>query len=106
MVRLKGSEMKDAQSPREKALEWWRERVDKGRYVLAASEQPGASLARLLREEGYAVDVAGGKVWILKTPDRTDLRELCLSNYWPVVVLILDQYRPAVVERAAPFAST
>ncbi|HKV44903.1 MAG TPA: Fic family protein [bacterium] len=47
------------------------------------------------------MEVAGGKVWILKTPDREDVRELCLAGYWSIVRVVLDQYRPAVVERAA-----
>lgn len=88
-------------SPRDRALEWWRERIDTNRYVLDAAERPPSAVARFLRGAGYVAEVAGGKVWILKTPDRTDLRELCLSNYWPVIGLILDQYGPAIVERAS-----
>jgi Fic family protein len=90
-----------SQSPRELGLAWWRRNAEKQRYVVASTEQPGGAASRFLRREGYVVEVASGKVWILKTPDREDVRELCLRSYWSIVRVILDQYRPAVVERSA-----
>jgi Fic family protein len=68
---------------------------------MPSTEMPGSPASRFLRRNGYIAQVAGGNAWILKSPDREDVRELCLANYWPIVRLMLDQYQPAVVERLA-----
>ena len=95
VTKSRGTRLPSSQSPREVGVSWWRRSAENQRYVVASSEQPGGAASRFLRQEGYVVEVAGGKVWILKTPDRDDVRELCLANYWSIVRLILEQYMPA-----------
>lgn len=90
-----------SQSPRELGLAWWQRNVENQRYVVPSAERPGGPASRFLRRGGHVVEVAGGRVWMLKTPDREDVRELCLANYWSIIRVIIDQYRPAVVERSA-----
>ncbi len=90
-----------SQSPRELGLAWWQRNVERQRYAVASTQQPGGAASRFLRREGYVAEVAGGKVWILKTPDREDVRDLCLASYWSIVRVVLDQYQPAVVEQFA-----
>ncbi len=99
VTKSRGTRLPSSQSPREVGVSWWRRSAENQRYVVASSEQPGGAASRFLRQEGYVVEVAGGKVWILKTPDRDDVRELCLANYWSIVRLILEQYVPAIVNR-------
>ena len=101
VTKLRGTRLPSSQSPREVGLSWWRRNAENQRYVVASSEQPGGAASRFLRQEGYVVEVAGGKVWILRTPDRDDVRELCVANYWSIVRLILEQYVPAIVEGSA-----
>ena len=88
-------------SPRELGLTWWQRNIENKRYVVAPSEQPGGAASRFLRREGYIMEVAGGKAWILKTPDGGDVREFCLANYWAIARVMFEQYRPAVIERFA-----
>jgi len=88
-------------SPIEQARRWWKERTDAERYVVSSAEAPSASVARVLRQEGLVLDVAGRRAWIL-TPGKTaDGRAVFLANYWPVVALVLKRYEPAAVAGAA-----
>jgi len=52
-------------SPIEQARRWWKERTDAERYVVSSAEAPSASVARVLRQEGLVLDVAGRRAWIL-----------------------------------------
>ena len=101
MADRRASRSTTSRSPRELGLAWWRRNVENQRYAVAPSEQPGGAASRFLRQEGHVIEVAGGKAWILKTPDREDVRELCLVNYWAIARVVLDQYRLAGVERLA-----
>lgn len=84
-------------SPVEQARRWWKKNADKHRYVISASEAPSAAVARVLRQEGLVMDVAGRRVWIL-TPQRpTDRRAVFIPNYWPVAALVLNRYAPAAI---------
>ncbi len=101
MAQTKANRPAVSQSPRDLGLAWWRHNVENHRYVVSSTERPGGPANRFLRREGYVVEVAAGKAWILKTPDRGDVRDLCLTNYWSIIRIIVDQYSPAVVERSA-----
>lgn len=81
------------------ALQWWQEHVTRKEYVLARQEHPEGRGRRWLLRTGHAVEVAGGQVWILTTPDMEDHTELCRRNYWAVVEALLANYEPAVLER-------
>lgn len=90
-----------ASSPFEQARSWWKERTDRERYVVAPAEAPSAQVARVLRQEGLVLDVAGKRAWIL-TPGRPpDGRAVFLSNYWPVVTLVLKRYEPVAIAGVA-----
>jgi len=87
----------DKKGPHERALKWWHTRVSAGRYVIASSESPDLPVARALIRGGYAFEVAGRRAWILKTPDRTDTRDIFLANYWAVVRAVMEAYAPAAI---------
>lgn len=82
-------------SPIEQARRWWKARVDAGRYVVSPAEAPSAAVARVLRQEGLVLDVAAKRAWILTDPGSPDRRAVFITNYWPVVVLVLARYAPA-----------
>jgi hypothetical protein len=84
-------------TPRDKALVWWKERVDAHRYVVSTSDIPSPAVARVLRHERLVLDVANKRAVILTTPDRTDERGLFVQNYWAVVATVLERYAPAGV---------
>src|ERR1700736_2437813 len=84
-------------SPIEQARRWWKEHADAGRYVVSPALAPSASVARVLRQEGLVMDVAGKRAWILTAERSLDRRAPFLANYWPVVALVLQRYRPAAV---------
>ena len=88
-------------SPFEQARSWWKERSDQERYVVAPAEAPSVQVARVLREEGLVLDVAGRRAWIL-TPGRpADGQAVFLANYWPVVALVLKRYEPVAITGVA-----
>ena len=84
---------------RDEALAWWKNHVENARFVIPRDEQPRGRGRRLLLAGGYALEVAGGQAWILKTPQRQLDGDLCLRNYWQIVRAILTNYEPAVIER-------
>ena len=84
-------------SPLEQARQWWKERTDAERYVVAPSEAPSAAVTRVLREQGLVLDVANKRAWILTPGTPADGRAIFLANYWPVVALVLERYAPAAI---------
>jgi hypothetical protein len=84
-------------SPLELARRWWKERADTDRYVVSPAEAPSSAVARVLRQEGLVLDAAGKRAWILTPGNHADGRAAFLSNYWPVVALVLQRYAPAAV---------
>jgi Fic family protein len=87
--------------PLEQARHWWKARADADRYVVSPGEAPSAAVARVLRDEGLVLDVAGRRAWIL-TPGRpVDARAVFLANYWAVLAVALKHYTPAAIAGVA-----
>ena len=84
-------------SPIEQARRWWKERADADHYVVPPTAAPSAAVARVLRQEGLVMDVAGKRAWILTTVRPLDRRAVFIANYWPVVALVLGRYEPAAI---------
>src|ERR1700741_4925370 len=91
----------DDDSPRERALAWWRVHAEADDYVIGRDDFPGAAESAILRGGGYVLEVAGGAVWILARPGVDVLPEAFYPNYWKVVRVLMDGYMPAVVERVS-----
>ena len=87
--------------PLEQARRWWKERTDAERYVVAPAEAPSVAVARVLRQDGLVLDVAGKHAWILTPGKVADGRAVFLANYWAVVALVLKRYAPAAVAGVA-----
>ena len=84
-------------SPRDRALAWWKERVDAHRYVVPSSESPSRAIGRVLRSEHLVLEVANRRAWILTEPNQTDARGIFLRNYWLIVAEVLRGWEPAAV---------
>ena len=84
-------------SPARQARQWWKTHINAGEYVISPVRAPSAGVARVLRQDDLVYQVAGGRVWILTHHRPTDGRTLFLSNYWPVVALVLEHYAPAAI---------
>src|SRR6185437_10653927 len=91
------------QSPIEQARRWWKEHADADHYVVSPAGAPSAAVARVLRQAGLVMDVAGKRAWILTAESPLDRRAVFIANYWKAPVdtdLILDLYealfRPSV----------
>jgi Fic/DOC family protein len=83
--------------PIQQARRWWKKHADSDVYVVSPVEVPSAAVARVLRQEGLVMDVAGRRAWIL-TPERPiDRRAVFLANYWAVLALVLKRYEPAAL---------
>ena len=89
--------MPPRQSPIEQARRWWKEHTDADHYVVPPTAAPSAAVARVLRQEGLVMDVAGKRAWILTVERPLDRRAVFIANYWPVVALVLGRYEPAAM---------
>lgn len=79
------------------ARKWWGERANAGRYVVSPAESPSPAVTKILRQEGFVMEVGGRRCWILVPSPPTDRRAVFLPNYWFVVTTILTRYAPAAV---------
>jgi len=55
-------------TPGDRALAWWKVRVEANRYVVPTSESPSPAVAKVLRAERLVLDLANRRVWILTEP--------------------------------------
>jgi len=85
------------QSPIEQARRWWKEHADADHYVVSPAAAPSAAVARVLRQEGLVMGVAGKRAWILTAERPLDRRAVFIANYWAVVAMVLGRYDPAAV---------
>jgi Fic/DOC family len=83
--------------PAAAAREWWARHAKANRYVVSSAEAPSTGIARVLRQEGLVMEVAGRRTWILVPHTPEDRRAVLLSNYWPVVENVLTRYQPSAV---------
>lgn len=88
-------------TPRERALEWWKEHAEQGEYVVGRDDFQGPAESQFLRSGGYVLEVAGGMAWIVARPGVDILPDAFYPNYWRVVRAVMDAYAPAVVERTS-----
>jgi Fic family protein len=88
-------------TPRDAALQWWREHAERDEYVIEKDDFPDPAESAFLRSGGYVLEVAGGVVWILARPGVDVLPDAFYPNYWKIVRVLLDGYAPAAVERVS-----
>ncbi|MBA3556416.1 MAG: Fic family protein [Gemmatimonadales bacterium] len=69
--------------------------------MVPPTEAPSPGVARVLRQEGLVMDVAGRRAWILVPSRPVDRRAVFLANYWPVIGLVLERYVPAAIVGAS-----
>jgi len=88
-------------TPRDTALQWWREHAEAENYVIGKDDFPAPAESAFLRSGGYVLEVAGGAVWILARPGVHVLPDAFYPNYWKIVRVLLEGYTPAAVDRVS-----
>ncbi len=86
-------------APRQEAVAWWEERVSAGNYVGPRARLPSAPALRVLRDEELIAETPGGWAWVALGRDNPDAVHALRQNYWRLVQVALDEYRPAEIFR-------
>ena len=86
-------------APRREALAWWEEHVSAHRYVGPRAELPSAPVVRVLRDEELISETPGGWAWVVLGRENPDALQALRQNYWPLVQVALNEYRPAEIFR-------
>jgi Fic family protein len=86
------------EAPRDEALAWWREQIERERYAGDRQELPSAAAERYLLDASLVALTPGGWGWVVLAPS-TDAGAALRQNYWKLVGQVLARYAPAMVER-------
>lgn len=70
-------------------------------YVGARAALPSAAAARVLRDQRLIAETPGGWAWVTLIPGDTDAGDVLRQNYWRLVGVALDEYRPAEISRVS-----
>lgn len=89
----------DMMTPREEAYAWWEERASSERYRGSRSDLPSTAALRVLRNERLIAETPGGWGWVILGRENPDEAEALRQNYWRLVRVALDEYRPAEIFR-------
>lgn len=85
--------------PREAALAWWQEQIERENYAGGSEDLPDAAAQRYLRENGLLALTPGGWGWVVLGPAHSDAGSALRQNYWRLVRVVLRGYAPAVIDR-------
>src|SRR4051812_21685601 len=88
-------------TPRDAALQWWRQHAEREEYVIGRNDFPAPAESAFLRAGGYVLEVAGGAVWIVARRGADVLPDAFYPNYWKIIRVLLEGYAPAAVERVS-----
>lgn len=86
-------------TPREEAHAWWEERASSERYIGPRDDLPSTAALRVLRNERLIEETPGGWGWVILGQETRDAAEALLQNYWRLVRVALDEYKPAQIFR-------
>lgn len=86
-------------TPRQEAHAWWEERASGGRYVGSRADLPSAAVVRVLRDERLIAETSGAWAWVILGRENPDAVQALRQNYWRLVRVALDEYRPAEIFR-------
>lgn len=86
-------------TPRDEALAWWREQIEREHYAGGRDELPSHTAERYLLTQQLLIRTPGSWGWVVTAPEQQEgaLRQ----NYWKLVELLLDIYAPAVIDRVS-----
>jgi Fic family protein len=86
-------------SPRDEALAWWEEQIEREKYAGAAEDLPPAAAERYLRDNALLALTPGGWGWVVLGPAHPEADSALRQNYWRLVSEALRIYAPAVIDR-------
>jgi Fic family protein len=86
-------------TPRDEAYAWWEERASSDRYTGSRADLPSTAAMRVLRNERLIAETPGGWGWVILGRENPDEAEALRQNYWRLVRVALDEYRPAEIFR-------
>jgi Fic family protein len=85
--------------PRDAALAWWQEQIERENYAGRAEDLPDAAAQRYLRENALLALTPGGWGWVVLGPAHSDADSALRQNYWRLVREVLRTYAPAAIDR-------
>jgi Fic family protein len=88
-------------TPHEEAYAWWKERASSEGYTGSRADLPGTAALRVLRNERLLAETPGGWGWVILGPESPDEAEALRQNYWRLVRVALEAYRPAEIFRVS-----
>ncbi|MBW3570091.1 MAG: Fic family protein [Gemmatimonadetes bacterium] len=86
-------------APRDAALAWWQEQIEREKYAGAAEDLPDAAAQRYLRENELLALTPGGWGWVVLGPANPEAESALRQNYWRLVGELLRTYAPAAIDR-------
>lgn len=86
-------------TPRQEALAWWEQRVERQEYAGGAAGLPDSAAERYLRDNGLLALTPGGWGWVVLGPANPDADPALRQNYWRLVSEVLRTYAPAAIDR-------
>jgi Fic family protein len=86
-------------NPRDAALGWWEEQIEREKYAGSAEDLPDAAAQRYLREHSLLALTPGGWGWVVLGPANPEADSALRQNYWRLVREVLRIYAPAAVDR-------
>lgn len=86
-------------APRDQALAWWEQRVEREEYAGSAAKLPDSAGERYLRDNGLLALTPGGWGWVVLGPANPDADVALRQNYWRLVREVLRTYAPAAIDR-------
>lgn len=85
--------------PRDAALAWWQEQIEREKYAGSAEDLPDAAAQRYLRENSLLAFTPGGWGWVVLGPASSESDSALRQNYWRLVREVLRTYAPAAIDR-------
>src|SRR4028119_1986760 len=86
-------------TPRDAALGWWQEQIEREKYAGIAEELPDAAAQKYLLENSLLAMTPGGWGWVVLGPANPESDAALRQNYWRLVREVLRTYAPAAVDR-------
>lgn len=86
-------------SPRDEALAWWQEQIEREEYAGGRAVLPPAPVEKYLLSASLLAQTPGAWGWVVLAPGTVDPDSALRQNYWKLVRQVLDEYAPAAIER-------
>lgn len=86
-------------TPRDVALAWWQEQIEREKYAGSAEDLPDAAAQKYLLENSLLALTPGAWGWVVLGPANPESDSALRQNYWRLVREVLQTYAPAGIDR-------